>query len=96
MPVTRRKGEAALDAWSLVHAVSGMALGALGVGPLTTLGLLVAYEAAEAALRRKRSGWGVFEHESWPNIVADLCFGMAGFALAWAVRLQVGLGSFSP
>ena len=94
--MTMRKGEAAFDAWSWVHVASGVALGAIGFGGLATLVLLVLYEAIEALLRKGRSGVGVFEYESWANIVADLCFGMAGFALAWAVRLQVGFGHFTP
>lgn len=83
-----RPGEAPLDAWSLVHAASGAGL-ALVVGPwYVALGLLVAYEGLEAGLRRiKVEEGGLFEYESWPNIVADVAVGMLGFAVlraSWA------------
>jgi hypothetical protein len=85
--VSFRRGEAALDRWSLVHAASGAALGLLTRSFLLALALLVAYEALEAglrALKRDPAGKGLFEYESWPNIAADVLVGMAGFA---AVRL---------
>lgn len=82
-----RPGAASFDRWSLVHIASGVALGFLTASFLLVLALLVAYEAFEGVLRhvkRDEAGRGLFEYESWPNIVADVLVGMAGFV---AVRL---------
>lgn len=49
------------------------------------LGALVVYELFEGGLRRiKLRDGGLFEHESWPNVVADVVVGMAGYV---AVRV---------
>lgn len=90
-----RKGEAAVDAWSWVHLASGVALGAVGFGFLATFGLLVLYEAVEALLRKGRSGVGVFEYESWTNILVDILVGMLGLAAAWAVRAAFNVHAFT-
>lgn len=73
----------ALDSWTLVHIASGAALGALRVGPLWTLGLLVAFELAEGLARRARPDgrMGVFDPETRANIVGDLAAGVLGWAL---------------
>jgi hypothetical protein len=89
--VSFRRGEAPFDKWSLVHAASGAALGLLFSSFLLAFGLLAAYEGVEALLRRVRpdpEGKGLFEYESWPNILADILVGMAGFV---AVRLAFRL-----
>jgi hypothetical protein len=83
-----RKGEAAVDWWSIPHVLSGMALAATGLGWISCGILLCAYEVFEAALRRikTQSGAGVFEYESWPNIVADVLVGIAGFfVVRWSL-----------
>src|SRR5438552_2756889 len=81
----RRRGEAALDAWTWVHVGSGAALGALLGSWWLALLLLLLYEAFEAGLRRIRlQDGGLFEYESWPNIGADVVAGLLGFA---AMRL---------
>jgi hypothetical protein len=83
-----KKGEAALDWWSLVHVAAGMGLGLLPIGWLWAVLLIVGFEGVEALLRRvKRHGNGLFEHESWPNIAADVVVGLLGFA---AVHHTVG------
>ncbi|MHB8634114.1 MAG: hypothetical protein ACYDBQ_09140 [Thermoplasmatota archaeon] len=44
--------------------------------------LFVGFEVLEAMLRRlPTNGGGLFEYESWPNIVADVVVGMAAFML---------------
>ena len=80
----RRKGEAALDDWSWAHVASGAGLALTGVSWAWAAVLLVGFEAFEGALRRFQdgSGEGLFEYESWPNVVADVLTGMAGFAAA--------------
>lgn len=93
--MTMRKGEAPLDTWTFVHAASGLALGALGVGVLVAVLLLVVYEIVEALLRKRRSGAGVFEHESWGNIIADIIVGGAAFAIAFGVRSWWGWEPFT-
>lgn len=78
-------GEEPLDAWSIVHTASGIALGLVIHNPLLALALLLLYEAFEAVLRRvPRRGRraGVFEPESWRNIRFDILFGMIGWLLA--------------
>ena len=52
---------------------------------------LTLYEVAEAGLRRIRlKEGGLFEYESWPNIVLDVVVGMAGFWAAWVLLKAVG------
>lgn len=88
-----RRGEAALDAWTWVHVGSGVALGVLLRSWWVVLALLVAYEAFEGVLRRiKLEEGGLFEYESWPNIVADVVAGMAGFAAARLLLAALRLG----
>lgn len=82
--MTGRKGEKSLDWWSLVHFSSGLLLGLLPIGWGTAALALVAYEAFEGGLRRVKTRGkkdGVFEHESWRNIVADVVLGFAGFGI---------------
>jgi hypothetical protein len=89
--VSFRRGELPFDKWSLVHVASGAALGLVTGSFLWAFALLVAYEGLEGILRRVRpdpSGRGLFEFESWPNILADILVGMAGFV---AVRLAFRL-----
>lgn len=77
-----RKGEAALDWWSLVHLGSGLVLGLAPIGWVWAIGLLVGYEVFEAGLRRiKTKEGGLFEYESWPNIGVDIVVGLLGFAV---------------
>jgi hypothetical protein len=78
-----RPGHAALDRWSLVHLASGFGLGLLPLGWPWALAALVAFEGAEAGLRRIRTqGGGLFEYESWRNIIVDIVIGGAGFVVA--------------
>lgn len=80
--MTGRKGEDALDWWSLPHFATGLILGLLPIGWLLAAGLIVGYEVLEAGLRRiKTEEGGLFEHESYPNIVADVVLGLAGFGI---------------
>jgi hypothetical protein len=91
-PLTEtRKGEAALDKWSVVHFISGAALALLQPGFLTAAMVLVGYEAFEMQLRKEPDGddenaseftKGLLEYESPKNIVADIVVGLAGYALA--------------
>lgn len=85
-PLARRRGESAFDRWSWVHVGSGAALALLVADWRIVLGLLVAFEGLEGALRRIRvKEGGLFEYESWPNIVGDLVVGMAGFFVIHAL-----------
>lgn len=69
-----------------MHAASGVALGILGLSWWLALVLLAAFEVFEAGLRRvQRGGKGLFEHESWPNIIVDIVVGMAGWGVGWWV-----------
>ncbi len=80
-----RPGDPPFDRWTLVHIASGVGLGLLGTPWWLAVALLVVYEVFEAVLRRRRSGGGVFEHESLANILADIAVGLAGWAVAkWA------------
>jgi hypothetical protein len=87
-------GEAPFDRWSLVHVGSGIALGLVfadWTGFLIVVALLVGYEALEGILRHIKpdpNGKGLFEYESWPNIIADVLVGLAGFV---AIRLAFRL-----
>lgn len=78
-------GEDPLDPWSVVHAASGLALGLFVRNGMLALALLLAYEGAEALLRRIPVGGrrdGLFEYESWRNIGFDILFGMIGWLFA--------------
>ena len=80
-----RPGEAALDWWTLPHVGSGIVLALLLAEPWLIAALLIVYEAFEAALRRikTKAGAGVFEYESWPNIIADVLVAMVPWLIMW-------------
>lgn len=79
-------GEQSLDPWSVVHVLAGLLLGLFVRNVWLALALLGAYELLEGGLRRVKrpgqQGKGLFEHESWGNIVFDLLFGMIGWLFA--------------
>lgn len=80
--MTGRKGEDAFDWWSIPHFGSGLLLGVLPIGWLSALVAIVGYEGLEGLLRRiKTEEGGLFEYESWPNVLADILLGIAGFAI---------------
>lgn len=80
--MTGRNGEAAFDWWTTVHFASGVGLGLWPLGWLSGVGLIVGYEGLEGLLRRvKTADGGLFEYESWPNVVVDILIGVAGFAI---------------
>jgi len=90
--VTGRKGEAAIDEWSLAHVASGFVVGLLPIGWLTAAAAIVGYEAFEGLLRRiKTEEGGLFEYESWPNVAADIVLGLLGFAI-----LHLAVARFLP
>ena len=82
-----KKGDAAFDVWTFVHAGTGLAMGVLRFSLMWAIVLLVGFEFAEAGLRRLRFGKsGLFEFESWPNIFVDILAGFACFLVAyWAI-----------
>lgn len=78
-------GEDPLDAWSIIHTASGLALGLVVRNAILALALLLLYEAFEAGLRRipvRGRRTGLFESESWRNIRFDILFGMIGWLFA--------------
>lgn len=84
-PIHYRAGEDPLDAWAVVHGLSGLVLGLVVRNGIVALALLAAYEAAEGLLRRiprRGTGKGLFEYESWRNIGFDILFGMIGWLFA--------------
>lgn len=91
--MTGRKGEAAVDWWSLVHFASGLVLGLVPfVGWWWAVAILVGYEGLEAGLRRiKTEDGGLFEYESWMNIAIDVALGLTGFAI-----VHLALAPFLP
>lgn len=90
--MTGRKGEAAVDWWSLVHFASGLVLGLLPIGWVLAVVAIVGYEVLEAGLRRvKTKEGGLFEHESWVNITLDVVLGLAGYAI-----VHVAIGPWLP
>lgn len=84
--MTARKGSGAIDVWSAVHFVSGIGLGVVGLGPWLAIGAIVGFEVLEAALRgiKGKKGGGLFEYESWPNVVADIVVGALGYLVIHA------------
>lgn len=93
--MAKRKGEAALDWWTIPHVASGVLLALLGVPWLVAFAVLVVYEVIEAGLRRvKRGGAGLFEYESWPNIGTDILVAMVGFALTWLWLPDFGVWAY--
>lgn len=80
-----RRGRAALDWWTLPHVGSGIVLALLLTEPWAILALLILYEAFEGALRRvkTKAGGGVFEFESWPNVIADVIVAMVPWLIVW-------------
>ena len=88
--MTGRKGEATFDWWSLVHFATGLLMGLLPIGWPLACALIVGYELFEGGLRHvKTEEGGLFEYESWPNIVADIALGLAGYAI-----MHVGIAPF--
>lgn len=80
--MSARKGEAAFDWWTLVHAAAGAAVGLTGLDWFWGLGLIIGFELLEGGLRRiKVEEGGLFEYESWPNIVVDILVGAAAYLL---------------
>lgn len=66
------------DVWSPVHAGSGAALGLMGLRPLEAIALLVSYELLEQVVEGRIGKIP----ETRINILGDLVFGMAGYAVA--------------
>jgi hypothetical protein len=90
--MTGRKGEDALDWWTLVHFAAGLVLGLLPIGWLWATVIVVGYEVLEGGLRRiKTAEGGLFEYESWTNIAVDIVVGLAGFGV-----MHVAVGPFLP
>ena len=90
--MTGRKGEDAVDWWSLPHFAAGLVLGLLPIGWLLAFVLIVGYEVLEAGLRRiKTADGGLFEYESWRNISVDVFLGLAGYGI-----MHVAVGPFLP
>lgn len=93
--------ESAIDQWSFVHAMNGLALGLLGVRPLVAAGLAVVYEVGEYYHEEHGSVlFGTKQPESWANIAGDsLVYGLtyaAGRSLASKRHAKVwGLGAFA-
>jgi len=90
--MTGRKGEQAVDWWSLPHFASGLVLGLLPIGWLWAFAIVIGYEGFEAVLRRvKTEDGGLFEYESWRNILVDVVLGLGGYAI-----LHVAVFPFLP
>lgn len=94
-------GVSPLDAWSIVHVASGAALAVLGVNTRWSVSLLIAFEILEAGLRLVPAGdGGLFEFESFGNIVADIFLGLLGYIgleavyrrMAWRRLLDLWFG----
>ncbi len=85
--MTGRNGEHPFDRWTWAHVASGLALGALHVPWLWMLIIVILYEGLEGVLRRvKLKDGGLFEYESWANIIIDILVAVVGYALAiWLV-----------
>lgn len=78
-----RRGDSAPDRWSWVHLAGGLGLGLVGSPWWLAVGLIVGFEAVEAALRRITTAeGGLFEYESWPNVAADVVIGITGYAVS--------------
>jgi hypothetical protein len=83
-------GRTPFDGWSLLHAAAGALCALLQVPWFGLLALAVGYEGFEAGLRqgRTRKG-GVFEPESWQNMVCDILVAGAAWGLvAWALAAR--------
>lgn len=79
--MTRLRGEDALDRWTWAHVATGFGLGFLGVKLGWASALLIGFEALEGVLRQfKVEEGGLFEYESWKNILADVLVGIAAYA----------------
>ncbi len=84
-----KPGEPAFDAWSLAHVASGLAIAySTDWDDFETMTALIAYEFFEAILRNTpgHDGQGLFEYESWPNILGDVAAGYAGYLAGKKMR----------
>jgi hypothetical protein len=78
------KARRAFDLWSLAHILGGALLAIAGVAWWLAPILIVAFEIAEAGIRRlPLMRKGIFEDEAWRNIAGDVFTGLLGFTLAW-------------
>jgi hypothetical protein len=73
----------AVDAWTVVHALSGAVLAHAGVRPGPALAMLVGFEVFEAWARKVRLGGAFGEPESGENITVDILAGIVGYLTAW-------------
>lgn len=88
----RRRNLAAIDAWTPVHGLVGVAAGSLGLGLPLVLGVGIAYELAEQAFESSGAGQRFFATagpESESNVAVDLGIYLAGYALGRYMRGRV-------
>lgn len=76
----------AVDRWTLVHALTGFTLGALGVPPALALALALGYEVVEANTNIRPSFFMSTRPEGAANVAVDLLVFSAGLAAGVAVR----------
>lgn len=72
-----------VDSWTIVHVLSGIAAGAVGLSPLTFAALSVGYEVLEYAHEWPKGSklFGSKRPESGANIVVDLAANTLGFVV---------------
>jgi len=73
----------AIDSWSAVHALTGLAAGLWGLSPIVAFGSAVAYEVVEYAHEWPRGSklFGSKRPESALNVASDLAFYTAAYWL---------------
>ena len=79
---------AVVDKWTAIHALSGIASGAIGVPVWAYIALGTGYELAEFAMESPRGSkiFGTKRPESAVNVAGDFVAGIAGNLLGQALR----------
>lgn len=80
---TAEINRAVFDRFSLLHALSGVALALLGVSPVVTASILIGWEVVENTLKDNfPQAFPHPSHDSLGNALGDIAAGGAGYALA--------------
>lgn len=78
------QNEAAFDPWSVVHFSMGLAFGLMGWGFVPSMGVAVAYDAAEQVFERSEAGQSFF-NTSGPESISNIAADVALFGVGWAL-----------
>lgn len=77
------------DGWTWNHVAAGLIGAIIQVRPRLAWGFAIGWEAYEGIVRRWWPGEGIFDAESWPNVIVDILAAMVVFHIFHAIILYV-------